>query len=624
VISFLTPLFLLGAAAAAVPIVLHLLKREPEARIRFSAVRLLRRAPVERTRRRHFNELLLLLLRVAALLLLALAFARPFFSSAAASPSATLTVVALDTSLSMSAPGQFDKARDRARQAVAGADTDLVALVTFADSAAVAARPSGDRGIVQSAIEGAATGFGGTRYRAALNASAELFAGRSGTLIVVTDVQASGWKTGDDVGLPAGVRIDVADVGPPPPNLAVVGARRAGDRVIATVRNAAAEARDARVRLTVDGNPAGEALVAVEAGQTAEAALPVSAGRDATIEVDDVAGARGDNAWHLVLEAANRPSVLIVTSNGDLERDAFYLRRAIAAVGRTGAAYEVEGLATARVAAEGSPLLDRFAAVALLSTRGLESHGREALAAYVQGGGGALLASGPQLDPEVASGIFAGTLSMAAPEAAARPAARSLAPGDVRHPVIEPFGGRAAGLGLATFRRIGRIEAPGCPLLARFSTGEAAVVDCVHGRGRVIAIASDLENAWNDFPLQPSFVPFIQEVVRYLGGARPRRGDYLVGDVPADVPAVPGFASVSNAASGPARVAVNVDPAESAAERLTAAEFEAPIVRVNENGPDRAAAGGQQQEDRQHVWQYLLGLMVAMLVVESLVGSRTS
>ena len=31
-LSFLSPLFLAGVAAAAVPIVLHLLKREPEAR----------------------------------------------------------------------------------------------------------------------------------------------------------------------------------------------------------------------------------------------------------------------------------------------------------------------------------------------------------------------------------------------------------------------------------------------------------------------------------------------------------------------------------------------------------------------------------------------------------------
>ena len=38
--SFLSPLFLAGALTAAIPIVLHLLKREPEARLRFSAVHL--------------------------------------------------------------------------------------------------------------------------------------------------------------------------------------------------------------------------------------------------------------------------------------------------------------------------------------------------------------------------------------------------------------------------------------------------------------------------------------------------------------------------------------------------------------------------------------------------------
>jgi hypothetical protein len=615
---------MIGAVAAAVPIVLHLLRREPEARVRFSAVRLLRHAPVEHTRRRHLNELLLLLLRVAALLLLALAFARPFFASGAASPSATLTVVALDTSLSMSAPGQFDEARERARAAIASAETDLVALVTFADSAMVAARPSADRGLVLSALDTAAPGFGGTRYRGALNISADLFEGRGGALVVVTDAQASGWKTGDEVRLPAGVAFEVADVGPPPPNFAVVGARTAGDRLIAAVRNAAGEARDARLRLTVDGRAAGEALVAVDAGQTAEAALPTVPGRDAIITVDDPTGANGDNAWHLVLDAAGRPAVLVVTTTGDLDRDAFYLRRAIAASGRSGAAYDVEGMATAKLSAADRPALDGYAAIVLLSTRGLESRGREAIAGYVQGGGGALLAIGPQLDPEVASGIFAGTLSMAPPEAGAGAAARSLAPGDVRHPVIEPFAGRTAGLGLARFRRTGRIDASGCHVLARFSGGEAAIVDCVYGRGRLVAIASDLDNAWNDFPLHASFVPFVHEVVRYLGGTRPRRGEYLVGDVPAGVPAAPGFASIPGAASGTARVAVNVDPVESAAERLTSAEFEAPVTREKVDVSNRPGSGVQQQEERQHIWQYVLGLMVAMLVVESLVGSRTS
>jgi len=97
-LSFLSPLFLAGVAAAAVPIVLHLLKREPEARVQFAAVKLLKKAPVEHTQRRHLRELILLALRITAFVLLALAFARPFFASGAAIGTAGVTVVALDTS----------------------------------------------------------------------------------------------------------------------------------------------------------------------------------------------------------------------------------------------------------------------------------------------------------------------------------------------------------------------------------------------------------------------------------------------------------------------------------------------------------------------------------------------
>jgi len=73
-VSFLFPAFLAGAAAAAIPIVLHLLTREAAPRIPFSAVTFLRRGPVADSRRR-LRELLLLALRVTALALLAFAFA---------------------------------------------------------------------------------------------------------------------------------------------------------------------------------------------------------------------------------------------------------------------------------------------------------------------------------------------------------------------------------------------------------------------------------------------------------------------------------------------------------------------------------------------------------------------
>lgn len=140
--AFLSPLFLIGAAAAALPILLHLLKRQPEQRVKFSAVRLLRSAPVEHRGRRRLRELLLLALRVSALLLLALAFARPFFAAEGVGGSAGVTIVALDTSLSMSAPGQFERARELARDAVRRAPSgQAVGVVTFADAAQVAAAP---------------------------------------------------------------------------------------------------------------------------------------------------------------------------------------------------------------------------------------------------------------------------------------------------------------------------------------------------------------------------------------------------------------------------------------------------------------------------------------------------
>ena len=224
-LSFLSPLFLAGAAVAAVPIVLHLLKREPEARVKFAAVKLIKQAPVEHTDKRHLRELLLLALRVTALVLLALAFARPFFATGAAAGSTGVTVVALDTSYSLAAPGRFERAKQLANEAIAKAPAgDLVGVVTFADEAAIVVKPGSDRTLANDAIEQASPGFGATRYRTALSAASQHLSGRHGTVVVVTDLQENGWDAGDRASVPEGTTIEVADVGAMPPNLAVTAA----------------------------------------------------------------------------------------------------------------------------------------------------------------------------------------------------------------------------------------------------------------------------------------------------------------------------------------------------------------------------------------------------------------
>lgn len=626
---FLSPLFLVAGLAAALPIALHLLKRHPDALVKFSAVRLLQSAPVEHARQRHLRELILLALRVAALCLLALAFARPFLASSAAVASAGALVVALDTSLSMSAPGQFETARALARRAVESGSP--VAVVTFADDVRVASALSGDRQLARAAIDTASPGAGAARYRAALAVAVDLLHGRTGTILVVTDLQASGWDAGDRAPVPEGIQVEVADVGPPPANLAVTSVRLAGDRVVATIRRSGAAAADAHVVLSVGADETGtgptrqaaETTVPLGAGQTLDVTFPVPDGRWAAVSVDDRDGAAADNVRYLVLDAAARPRILLVTAGGDPAHDAFYVTQALAAVAPGAASYEAEGVAGSALQAWDQARVDAHSAIVLLSTRGLEHHGRALISDYVRKGGGLLVAAGADVDGEVLTESLGGLKVSVLPPAAGTGPARTLATVDSRHPLFRGFSGQSS-LGLVKFQRVTTVRADTCDTLARFTTGEAGLLDCEPGAGRALILASDLDNRWNDFPRHATFLPFVHEAIRYLSSVR-RSAEYVVGAVPPGVPAVPGVTLTPGFGAQTAQLAaINVDPAESDPSRLTVAEFQTAVARgeaTEASVPRRAAA---EQEDRQHLWQYALAFMMAVLALESILATRAA
>ncbi len=229
--AFLSPLFLLGALAAAVPIVLHLLKREPETRVRFSAVHLLRHAPVEQLEPSPAA-------RTAA--------------ARAARGGAAAAGVRVRASLPRLEPRHLGRHHRRRARHVAE-HVGAGAVREGAPAGEAGDRPSrrgtsrrgrdlrrwragcepavGDRATATAAIDAAQPGAGGTRFRAALNASVDLLRGRPGTIVVVTDLQETGWDVGDRASVPDSVKVEVADVGAPPANLAVTSARVAGDRV---------------------------------------------------------------------------------------------------------------------------------------------------------------------------------------------------------------------------------------------------------------------------------------------------------------------------------------------------------------------------------------------------------
>jgi len=618
--SFLAPLFLVGAAAAAVPVVLHLLERHTERRVRFAAVALLKDAPVEHAARRRLRQWLLLALRVTALVLLAVVFARPFFSAASAR-GRRLTVVALDTSLSMSAPAQMMRARQRAHDALRNAPTgDDVAVVTFADRADVPVAPTASRGIASAAIDAAHAGFGSTSYRAALAAASQLFRGRSGTLAVVTDLQANGWDSGGRATVPDRVHVEVLDVGALSENLAVTDVRAENDRVVAVVVNAGTRSREVRASLTMDGRPAGATTVQVGARDSAEAVFAgVHETGIAQVSVDDREGIAGDNARFAFVGGASAASVLVVTTSGDLDKDAWYVRHALNADAAVPRRPEIVGVAAGQLGAWSVDRLGGFASVIVLSSRGLGRPARERLATYAAAGGGLVLAAGPDVDGEVISDILGATRSLQMK--AAEPATVSMTPADARHPIFRSFGAEIGSLALVRFQRVVRVTGADCQPIARFTSGDTAVLDCAVGAGRAVVLASDLGNRWNDFPVRTSFVPFIDQTVRYVSNNRARALEYVAGDVPAGVVPEPGVRTIADD-RGSRRVIVNVDPRESELDRMSVADFDASIARLKEADEEHERADVTAQEDRQHLWQYLAGAVALVLLAEGIAAAR--
>src|SRR5581483_9184041 len=200
----------------------------------------------------------------------------------------------------------------------------------------------------------------------------------------------------------------------------------------------------------------------------------------------------------------------------------------------------------------------------------------------VRSGGGLVLAVGPEIDADLVADVLGGdaTLRVSPVAPVSAGPARAFAPADVRHPVFQPFASNAAALGLVRFRQAARVEGRACQTIARFTTGDAAMLDCAAGDGRALVLASDLNDRWNDFPLHATFVPFVQEAVRYAGSAR--------------------------------------DPV-----RLSADEFQSAITRMKDAGSSEVRGEARQQEDRQHLWQYAIALMAIALVAEGLLAART-
>lgn len=546
-LTFLVPLFLLGLAGIAIPIILHLTRRQRRRVVAFPSLMFLRNIPFQEQRRRRIRNWVLLAMRALALSLLAVAFARPFTddpalaSAAGAGPSEV--VVLVDRSYSMGVGDRWDRARQAAATVFGRlGPLDRASLVFFSQGAQVALRSTPDRSRLRGALDTARVGWGVTRFGPALKVAQTILEESelpAGEVVIVSDFQRTGWRGDEGVHLRPGTTVTPVPLGDPlDGNVRVADvsllrqAASGRERVTATarlVRTGGTGIASLRASLELDGQELQTRDVRLEPGEAVSVSfLPFTLSQPHTRGTVRITrdGVSADDERRFVLSPGGSLSVVIVEGGRAGPDASLYLRRALETTDDGRYAVTVRRGDGVRPAD-----LDGTDVVVLNDARP-DGASAELLRGFVEGGGGVLLVAGEAASwPSSAADLLPGTIGAVEDRADGRGGRLGYVAYD--HPVFEAFAGpRSGDFGSARFYRArGFAPSDSARVTARFDDGSVAMAERTLGRGAVAVWTSTLDAFWNDLALQPVFLPFVQRLAEHLSGHPDAVSAFTVGQV---------------------------------------------------------------------------------------------
>ena len=408
--SFLAPLFLVGLAAVAVPIFVHLIQRERRNVVEFPSLMFIRRIPFQSVERRRIHNWWLLLLRLAALMAIVAAFARPFFKvdpveAAARATGAREVVILLDRSASMGYGDHWARAQAEARTIVAGlSGEDRATLVLFDDGPEEAVRATSDRGTLDAAIGDATVSSGATRFAPALRlAQSKLSMSDRARkeAYLISDFQKTGWARQEEIHLPQGATVapvSVGDLDTSNVSVTSVSLARATfsgeERVTITaglVNRSGTPVTRQPVRLEVDGRVVASRDVSIAPNATGSVTFDPLTISEPNIRGVIRAGTDAmpkDNDFYFVLSPARPVSVLVLQNDAADRGESLYLTTVLD-LSKT-PAFKTDVVTASRVTAgqlEGRSLV-------VVNDAALSSPTADLLRAFVERGGGVFLVLG--------------------------------------------------------------------------------------------------------------------------------------------------------------------------------------------------------------------------------------
>lgn len=539
--NLLAPGFLLGIFAVGLPVWLHLLKQHKTEPTPFSSLMFFEKRTQSSVKYRRLKYLAFLASRIALLVLAALAFANPSCNRPpdAISTGAKLNVVVVDRSFSMRTGDTLAQAKRAATSVINGMKAgDRGQVLALSGRAEILTQPTQDKAELLAALNAIEPGDARGSYGELSQTLRSLAASAKQPLEVhlFSDLQKSGLPPGfGDLKLGPATKLTPHIEAPAkaanwPPNWtveSVIAPRSVGDpkriKIQATVAGYNTPAAKKAIQLLINGRQAAAKLVDVPASGRG---IVEFTGMDAPygwsrceIKVDGADSLPADDTFRFAMERADARRILFVRDPRQ-QRSAFYFRNALDAI--ASANFGIDELEPEKTSGVDP---SKFAFTVLNDPGELPEPFVEALKRYVSAGGNILIAAGPTTASRAKVPVLDAATSGS--KYAARTGERFLTviKADATHPSVR----RADRLEGVKFFQAVKIEPAQLRILARLNDDTPLLVERTFGNGKILFFASTFDNISNDLPIQPAFVPFIEQTALYLAGAD-ERPSYAVVD----------------------------------------------------------------------------------------------
>jgi hypothetical protein len=653
--GLLAPWALAGLAAVALPVWLHLLKKHKSTPVPFSSLMFFERRTQSSIKHRRLQYLVLFALRTAVLAFLALAFARPFIQSRAgafAGGGSKLMVLAIDQSFSMRYGDRLARAKRAAAQTASRLRAgDKLEVLAFGSQV----RVMGDSAAAIQAIEATDTRSSYAELARALRSIAQS-ARMPVEAHLFSDMQKSSLPANfADLRLDGAVKLVAhpaaeARAG----NFAVENVNAPGRvygsgkaRVQATVAGYGTGQATRRVSLVWNGREIESKSVAVPAGGRASVEFPavdVPFGLNrGEIRIDSGDNLPEDDRFYFGVERTEARRVLFVHEARN-ERDVLYFRAALEAAAES--AFQLDA-AAAEQTANLAP--QKYSFVVLSDLSALPATFEASLRSYVRSGGSLMVVLGRESALRGRVPVFDEGVIDTRYFARDGERFQTAAWLDAAHPSIHD----AQRWDDVKFYQAVRVNPGKARIAARLGDETPLLLEKQLGEGRVLVFTSTFDNISNDFPLHASFVPFVEHTANYLARQEEGRANYMVGSYlelrqakeqgaavevldpkgeraltleeatrAQNMPlTMAGFFDVKRPNGRHELMAVNADRHESDLEMIPP---ETLALWQNTAQDSRGAAAGGEAVGPKPVefWRYVLMVVLALAIAESLLGNR--